>query len=472
MEGNKSQEKGNYKKQNNIFILPRLNNDNKNNLIEPNSILTKFIRERKNEFLRFAEEELKRPIKINLIKNKRNNQGMKLLSKDKQNNKNLFITDNNISRISSDNVKDSETQTNDHNLNTNNFSNIVNTIPSRHKKKKIINNYSRLRSYQPIISENWKYRNGLRLTIGSDKINASSLQNDIDYQSKIINDEYKLLDDNFTFYTTKVIPKANYYESFANISLSSKINYNKALEETIGILYILPQLLLVEFYRLIENYSGVKIPNKKLLQEKIIDDENKNLSYNNVLLVSIYDFFKSCYEVYQTLIKEVNDMCLKYNAFGNVINCFQKARFNLSYVASASENALKNYNNDLKCIQKMKKEKMTTLSVDLTTKMRNQFDFKKNVEKQRKMRIENALENKYKDDDDNDNDNTFRRKHKSTKKEFVSFVESKLINSLMKHFIGKVRNEIGTQRINKEIDGNYDEDAYFKQKHKVVKIDI
>ena len=42
----------------------------------------------------------------------------------------------------------------------------------------------------------------------------------------------------------------------------------------------------------------------------------------------------------------------------------------------------------------------------------------------------------------------------------------------MKHFTGKVRNEIGTQRINKEIDGNYDEDAYFKQKHKVVKIDI
>ena len=470
MESNKSQEKINYKKQNNIFILPRLNNDNQNNLKEPNSILTKFIRERKNEFFRFAEEELKRPIKINLNKNKRNKQGIKLLSEDKQNNKNIFITDNNISRNSSVNYKDSETQTNDQSNNSNIFSNRINTIPNQHKKKKIINNYSRLRSYQPIISENWKYRNGLRLTIGSDKINVSSLQNDIDYQFKIINDEYILLEDNFNFYTTKVIPKVNYYESFANISLSSKVNYNKALEETIGILYILPQLLLVEFYRLIKNYAGVKIPNKKLLQEKIIDDENKNLSYNNVLLVTIYDFFKSCYEVYQTLIKEVNDMYLKNNAFANVINCFQKARFNLSYVASASENALKNYNNDLKCIKKMKKEKMTTISVDLTTKMRNLFDFKKNAEKQRKMRIENALENKYLDDDDNSN--TFRKRHKSTKKEFVSFVESKLINSLMKHFIGKVRNEIGTHRINKEIDGNYDEDAYFKQKHKVVKIDI
>ena len=33
--------------------------------------------------------------------------------------------------------------------------------------------------------------------------------------------------------------------------LIPKINYNKMLEESIGILYILPQLLLLEFYNLI-----------------------------------------------------------------------------------------------------------------------------------------------------------------------------------------------------------------------------
>ena len=67
------------------------------------------------------------------------------------------------------------------------------------------------------------------------------------------------------------------------------------------------------------------MPNKRLLKETVINDEDQNLSYNNVLLVSIYDFFKSCYEVYTTLLNEVNDMCLKYTTFTNVINCFQKA---------------------------------------------------------------------------------------------------------------------------------------------------
>ena len=468
MEEYKSQDKIKNKKQNNTIVLPYLNNENKNNLIEPNSILAKFIRNKKNEFVKFAENELKRPIKLYINRNKGNKGNIKFLSKDKLNNKNIFITDNNISVITSSNKeKENDSENNDNNSNLETNQNRINTISYEYKKPKIKNNYSRLRTYQPIISENWKYRNGLRLSLGTDKINSSPIQNDIEYQYKIINDEYKLLEDNYNFYTTRVIRKANYYEAFSSSSLMSKINYNKALEETIGILYILPQLLLLEFYKLIKNYSGVKVPNKKLLKEKIINDEDKNLSYNNTLLISIYDFFKSCYEVYQTLIKEVNDMTLKYNAFTNVINCFQKARFNLSFISSSSENALINYNTDLKFIQKVTKERSTTLSVDLTEKMRNQFDFKKNAEKQRKIRIENALENRY----SNDNDEK-RRRYKSNKKDFISFMDSKLINSLMKHFTGKVRNEISTERINKEIDGKYDDDVYFKQKHQVVKIDI
>ena len=468
MEEYKSQDKIKNKKQNNTIVLPYLNNENKNNLIEPNSILAKFIRNKKNEFVKFAENELKRPIKLYINRNKGNKGNIKFLSKDKLNNKNIFITDNNISVITSSNKeKENDSENNDNNSNLETNQNRINTISYEYKKPKIKNNYSRLRTYQPIISENWKYKNGLRLSLGTDKINSSPVQNDIEYQYKIINDEYKLLEDNYNFYTTRVIRKANYYEAFSSSSLMSKINYNKALEETIGILYILPQLLLLEFYKLIKNYSGVKVPNKKLLKEKIINDEDKNLSYNNTLLISIYDFFKSCYEVYQTLIKEVNDMTLKYNAFTNVINCFQKARFNLSFISSSSENALINYNTDLKFIQKVTKERSTTLSVDLTEKMRNQFDFKKNAEKQRKIRIENALGNRY----SNDNDEK-RRRYKSNKKDFISFMDSKLINSLMKHFTGKVRNEISTERINKEIDGKYDDDVYFKQKHQVVKIDI
>ena len=210
MEVNKSQDKLNIKKQNNIFLLPNINNENKNNLIEPNSLLTKFIRERKNEFINYAKKELKRPIKLSLDRNKRNKDGIKFLSKDKINDKNIFITDNNISIISGSNKgKESESQNNDNNNINNIESNTkrINTIAYEYKKPKIKNNYRRLRTYQPIISENWKYRNGLRLSVNSDKNSSNPIQTDIEYQYKVIYDEYKLLEDNYNFYTMKIIHK-------------------------------------------------------------------------------------------------------------------------------------------------------------------------------------------------------------------------------------------------------------------------
>jgi hypothetical protein len=241
------------------------------------------------------------------------------------------------------------------------------------------------------------------------------------------------------------------------------------LEEAIGILYILPQMLLTEFYNLIKNYSNVSIPSTDLFKEKYVFDEVQNLSYNNSLLNKVFDFFKACYEVYGTLIKEVNDMSLNSNSFNNIMNCLEKARFNLSYLATSSKNALKNYNNDLKYIQKMSNDNKVFESIDVTEKMRNQFAFKKNDEKQRKLRIEAALENKY------DKDKYFEEKKKrdnSEEKKFVSFIDSKYIDRLMKHFTKKVRNEITTHRINTEIDGRCTDDDYIMEKHRIVKINI
>ena len=460
------------KKPNNLFILPPIDNETKKQaLIKPTSILTKFIHDRTKNLLKSTKIEMKKPIKLNIDK----------IKDLKKNNKNFFITD-------TGNIKETEQSSDSNNLysfsnnqdgyNKNIILNSIDNLSSLSIDHKVRENqlnslmlkYRRIRVYQPIISENWKFNKGLRVTIGNEKVNLLPLKNDIEYQYKIINDEFKLLEDNYTYYKTRIILKNYYYDSFRAMSLASKIKYNKALEESIGILYLLPQLLLVEFYKLIKNYSSVSIPNPELFKEKYVFDEVKNLVYNNNLLVKVYDFFKSCYDVYSTLIKEVNDMCLKSNDFLNVINCIEKARYNLSYIANSSENAFKDFNNDLKYIQKIINDKSVSKSIDLTIKMRNQFGFKKNEEKQRKLRIETALDNK--NDRDDYNEEIKRQKYKS-KRIFNSFVESKLINGLMKHLTKDAKNQITTLKINKEINGNYDDDEEgMKRKHKVVKINI
>ena len=466
------------KNENNLFILPPIDIETKKNaLIKPTSILTKFIHNRTKNLLNSTRRELKRPIKLN---NNEKIKNLKQMNTKEGKPTNFFITNN-------ETFKNTESQNNENNYfsfsnqnqnmrsrNLNNCDNISSlTIDHKLKENQIKNlifKFRRTRIYQPIISENWKFKNGLRITIGSDKVNILTNKNDVEYQYKVINDEYKLLDDNYTYYKSRIIIKDFYYDAFSSMSLSSKINYNKCLEESIGILYILPQLLLVEFYKLIQNYSSVNIPNPDLFKEKYVFDEVKNLRYNNNLLIKVYDFFKSCYEVYGTLIKEVNDMCLKTSGFINVINCLEKARYNLSYVATSSENSFKNYNHDLKFIEKIINDKSASKSIDLTQKMRNQFGFKKNEEKQRKLRIETALDSK--DEKDEYNEENFKRNKIINRKGFNSFLDSKLINGLMKHLTKDVKNQITTEKINKEIDGDYEDDEEVRKKHKVVKINI
>jgi hypothetical protein len=459
-----------YKRQNNniLFTLPPIDSvTKKQELMKPTSLLTRFIHDRTRTIINTTKSELKKPIKIsienlNKIKDKK--------SKEKRNN--IFLTNDGTINKKESGLNDNYTINTfldkyDKNNNNDNLSSLsIDRQMKENRVKYLIPKFRRARIYQPIISENWKFKNGLRVTIGNEKTNILAFKNDIEYQYKIINDEFKLLEDNYSYYKTRVLIKNNYYDAFKAMPLPSKISFNKCLEETIGILYVLPQLLLVEFYRLIKNYSSVNIPKHDLFKEKFIFDENKNLLYNNNLLIKVFDFFKACYEVYGTLIKEVNDMYLKSNEFLNVINCLEKARYNLSYVSTSSENFIKKYCEDIKFIQKIINEKDASRSIDLSEKLRNQFGFKKNEEKQRKLRIETALYNKNdKEDEDFRRDNNHRKK-------FTSVVESKLINGLMNYFNKDIKNQVTTYKINKELGGNLDDDEELKGKHKVVKIDF
>ena len=101
--------------------------------------------------------------------------------------------------------------------------------------------------------------------------------NDVNYQCKNFRDQEKLLEDNILHYKMNITTKSNYVEAFKSLSLINKINYNKALEETIGILLLLPLLILVDFYKLIEKFKNISVPKKEKFEEKYIFDELQNL---------------------------------------------------------------------------------------------------------------------------------------------------------------------------------------------------
>ena len=322
--------------------------------------------------------------------------------------------------------------------------------PLNKDKQNLLNNtFHRLRTYQPKIEENWKSTHGLTINVGA-MVPRSTMDGDIEYQHKSLNDQFKLLVDNIQYYKMSIVSKDNYIEAFKCLSLKNKINYNKALEEACGLLLLLPQLILLEFYKYIERFENLNMPDKNKFKDKYIFDEVSCLYYNNNLLTEVTEYFQNCFEVYLILVKEVDNMSLKPKNFNNALSAFEKARYNMSNVVSSSENGIKNYENDLKMVDKILKNEhkepmFKVRHKNLTDKLRGQFIFKKNDERQRIIRITNTLKLR-KDDDDLDEMKI------NEKREFKSIIHTKLIDGLLPYCRKKIKQQIQSRRIMDEME--------------------
>lgn len=469
---------------------------------EPSSILTKFIYSRTKDLIKQTESNMKKPVIIpslindnNLIENDEinksndndDNQKIKanpLLryqsydkSKKDRNNKieGIYLTQSNsirspvITEASSPNsIQNMKEYL--RNLQNNSglpLANITSMSVSRKIRTKdsgrFANKFRRIRSYQPVILEEWKFLNGLRVNVSKNTKLNILLRGDSENQSRVIKDNYKLLVDDFTFYKDTVMNLPKYWDAFKQMSLKSKIKFNKSLEETIGILYLLPKLLLVDFYGVIQNYKNISMPVKEKFKDKYVFDELSTLQYNNSLLIEVIDFFKMCIEVYEELVKEVNGMALSDKGFSDVISCFEKARYNLCYVSNSIDNGIKNYEEDVNTIRKICSGKRGSVNLDnietYEDKIRSQFQFKKNKAKQRQQRIENSLKDESLVGMDKKWDDFIpRKKSVEGPRKMNTIFTNDIFTKLMKYLNPKVSHEIATERINNEINGHIGEE--------------
>ena len=518
----------------NLFTLPPIEKELfQKESSKPTSILTRYLEKHTHKFLKTTKEEMSKPIIIKDMKQRKRkkkgeNEEENYEENDLDNEKEDIDEKNNIKCMTE---RGTRTKSNFHKFNRNafylteigkmknrsppqksnrskkfstskikevvkketidNYDDLFfyhknNNIPSSiradqalpmEKKKRLDKYYHRLKTYQPKIFINWKTKSGLTVTVGS-LCSTSPMINDVDYQSSSFRDQSKLLEDNISYYKMNITTKPNYIESFCSLSLISKIEYNKALEETIGILLLLPQLILLDFYKFIQKFENISVPSKEKFEDKYIFDEIENLLYNNNLLSEVLEFFQNCFEVYLLLINEVDDMSLKPKNFSNIMTAFEKARYNICYCTNSSENALTNYNKDIRSINKFNKNLgivNSTLEKNVYDKMMNQFYFKKNAERQRKLRIEACLNYK-KDEEENELIFTGRsdKSKKIARLKINSIIDSDLVTKLLKNCIDDAKKRITTERINNEIDGEHGEEGQMlkNSKRKVIKLNF
>ena len=515
-----------------FYLLPNINKSVANMAYQnPTSILTRYITYHAENLIRTTEENLKKPEVLKnidkqlMLKSNKNKKFLNQfrnrtiqteansdLNKSKDNEKTndskkinkLYLTeqDSNASLLKVDNKINKNIQGNKSKVETeSNYTFKKESFPFEERfstgykeqrrkfessmsldralnknKFAILNNtFHRLRTYQPKIEENWKSTHGLTINIGA-MAPRSKMDGEIEYQHKTLNDQFKLLMDKIQFYKMNILSKENFIESFKCLSLKNKINYNKSLEEFCGLLLLLPQLILLEFYKYIEKFENLNIPDKNKFKDKYIFDEISCLYYNNNLLSEVSEYFQNCFEVYLILVKEVDDMSLKPKNFNNALSAFEKARYDISYACNLAENAMEDYSKDVGIINKLNRIEMIKNKLNNTgfsNKLRNQYSLKQNNDRQKRLRIEACLSNK--DDENKNKYNDFISINKENKisfnRRFKSIVGSDLMTKILKHCKKDVKYQITTERINNELDDSSG-DEKIKKTHNIIKLNF
>jgi hypothetical protein len=298
---------------------------------------------------------------------------------------------------------------------------------------------------------------------------------DIDFQTKIFDEQYKLFKENLKEYKN-IINKSNYLNVFKSIPLSSKIKYNISIEEICSILYFFPKILLGDYYNLMLRLIDIEIPNHNLFKKKFILNEIDNLSYNNKLLFIIFNYFDKSFEFYKEISKkeEIKNNYLKEKEYFEVMNYFSKSRNNILYLINLFNNSEKNYIKDLLTINQIIKDKKEIYNdanddiskeiidnikeeenkinmkknCDIIDKIEQQFIFGRNPENGTKNRIDSALGTLKEESPKFDHLGNIRKEKKI---KFKSIFNNKYFNTILLHCNQDTKNKILTQKINNEI---------------------
>lgn len=284
--------------------------------------------------------------------------------------------------------------------------NITYTEPSKIQYSQKIS-HKRLREFKKYIKEDyiiksrWKTNEGLMRQEG--KIHIILLK-DKDFQSNYIKDELLILLDNIQYLKSSVFSSDDVVSAFKNKDLHYQISTNKILEETCALIDQIPKYILCEYYDYSDRFIAIDGGTFEDFVSKYITNEDQVFVVNVKLLCKLTNFLKCSFEVYLTLINQVDDVTLKPKKFEILRMILEKCRFNINEIISRSKNSIHDLNFDRELIKKyqpvLRKTVITAKDIEdaykgkqanLGDHIKHQVQFVKNEFTQKKMRIIHAL---------------------------------------------------------------------------------
>jgi len=176
--------------------------------------------------------------------------------------------------------------------------------------------------------------------------------NDLEFQSNIINDEVKVLFSDIQKFRMILLNNPNILRSFKSQDTKIQTNFNMIFEESYLLMMELVRLLVEDFGTFLEKKSSIKIPNITKVHSDPISKESTALLQNANLFDEVSEYFLNCFEVYNILLKEVDNMILPFKNFIVLIQYFARCRMNISKLTFYCDNFVKNYLKDKDLISK------------------------------------------------------------------------------------------------------------------------
>ncbi len=97
-----------------------------------------------------------------------------------------------------------------------------------------------------------------------------------------------------------------------------------------------------------EKFVAVQKPNEEMLKDSIVKNETSTFYGNIKILNDVLGFFKSCFEVYKILVRQVDDMVIANNNYLKLSQYISRARYNVSSLIFTIKNHFINYDSDMK----------------------------------------------------------------------------------------------------------------------------
>ena len=166
-------------------------------------------------------------------------------------------------------------------------------------------------------------------------------------QTHIILNKISLINDNINFFKVNYMNTDTFNSAFDNMENQYKAKFNIVLEEICVILIkIVPKMLKKFFYGALDIMLYASIPDIKIEMEKKPENEKECLNLNLSFFNLVYEYFTGCIEIFQEIIKKMEDYKFSKPEYDKINIFLDLARNNTSKLNLMAKNYILKNNKD------------------------------------------------------------------------------------------------------------------------------